>query len=344
MSQGGSESWKFETTDVLEARRRIQAHVRRTPLAHSAWLSERAGADVWMKLESLQLTGSFKVRGALNFVRRFVECHRARSGQADTPLPALVTASAGNHGQALAYAAGRFGIRPIIFTARDAPRTKLNAIRRYGADLRSIAQSYDECEVLAKAFARSANAVYLSPYSHPDILAATGTIALEILEDMPDVEEVVVPVGGGGLVSGIAATLARVAPSVIVTGVEAAASPAFTTSLREGRLTKIEVLPTLADGLAGNLDPETVTFDLVRTTVRRIIQVSEDDLAHAIAGLVAREHLVVEGAGAAGVASLLQPDDPERRPKVVVVVSGANIDAERLLSVFNRGAGPGASR
>jgi threonine dehydratase len=314
--------------------------VRRTPLAHSAWLSEQAGAEVWMKLESLQITGSFKIRGAVNFVRKLVEARPSSRTHAAAPL--LVTASAGNHGQALACAAAEGGLRPIIFTARDAPRTKLNAIKRYGADLRSIAQSYDESELLAKAFARSANAEYLSPYSHPDILAATGTIALEILEDLPDVEEVVVPVGGGGLVSGIAATLARIAPGVSVTGVEAAASIPFTSSLRAGRIATVDVGPTLADGLAGNLDPETLTFELVRRFVRRIVQVSEDDLARAIAGLVRCEHLIAEGAGAAGVASLLTPDDAERRPKVAVVVSGANIDADRLLSVLTRGAGPAA--
>jgi threonine dehydratase len=326
----------------LEARRRIEGHVRRTPLTYSPWLSERAGADVWMKLESLQITGSFKVRGAVNFVRRFIEAHQDGTEAARAERPAIVTASAGNHGQGLAYAAERWGIRPVIFTAHDAPRTKLDAIRRYGADLRSIASNYDESELLAKAFARTENALYLSPYSHPDIVAGTGTIALEILEDLPEVEEVVAPIGGGGLVSGIAVTLAQIAPTVTVTGVEAAASPAFSTSLREGRITKIDVQPTLADGLAGNLDPDTVTFDLVRTSVGRIVQVSEDDLAHAITGLVRSEHLIAEGAGAAGVASLLQRDDPDRRRKVVVVVSGANIDVDRLRTVLNREAGPGA--
>jgi threonine dehydratase len=343
MTQSGRDSWTLRVADVFEARRRIERHLQPTPLVHSAWLSERAGADVWMKLESLQPTGSFKIRGALNFVSRFVESRGPTPGAGDR-LPALVTASAGNHGQALAWAGARAGIRPVIFTARDAPRTKLDAIRRYGADLRSIAESYDECELLAKAFARSANAMYLSPYSHADIIAAAGTIALEILEERPDVEEIVVPVGGGGLVSGIAATLAQVAPAVAVTGVEAAASPAFTTSLRHGRLTTIDVQPTLADGLAGNLDPETLTFDIVRTSVRRIVSVSEGELADAISGLVGHEHLVAEGAGAAGVASLLQPDDRERRRKIAVVVSGANIDVERLAAVLSRGAGLAAPR
>ena len=340
MSGLAETSWTFKLTDVLEARRRIAGRVRRTPLARSAWLSERTGVDVWLKLESLQITSSFKPRGAVNFVRTLVErCDPARDD-----FPVIVTASAGNHGQALAYAAAQAGIRPIIFTARDAPTTKLNAIRRYGADLRDVADNYDHSEHLAKAFAASAGRTYLSPYSHPDILAGTGTIALEILEDLPEVDEVVVPIGGGGLIAGMAATLVSVAPKVIVTGVEAAASPALSTSVREGRVTEIDVKPTIADGLAGNVDPDTLTFDLIRSHVRRIVQVSEDDLEDAVAGLIAQEHLVAEGAGAAGVASLLGPLPGSLGKQVVVVISGGNIDAARLLEVLTRAASSATAR
>ena len=326
----------FDVTDVFQARRRIAGHVRRTPLVRSAWLSEVSGVEVWLKLESLQITSAFKVRGAVNFVRRLLESDGGSSAMPDTAK--IVTASAGNHGQAVAYAGSLAGIRTTIFTPRDAAVTKLEAIRRYGADLRATADSYEHSEELAKAFARTEGATYLSPYSHPDVMAGTGTIALEILEDLPDVAEVVVPLGGGGIVAGMAVTLRTVAPMVVVTAVEAAASPVFTTSLREGRLARIQVKPTLADGLAGNVDPETLTYDLIRSHVRRIALVSEDDLTNAIAGLVAQEHLVVEGAGAAGVASLIGSRLDSLGPRVVVVVTGGNIDASRLLGVLAQAA------
>ena len=317
--------------DIIEARRRIGPHIRRTPILPSAWLSTLTGADVRLKLESLQLTNSFKLRGAVNATAAFVERRRGSPGPADT----LVTASAGNHGRAMAAAAERLGLRLVVFAPQSAPRAKLDYIARHGADLRP-APTYEDSERLAKAFAAETGATFISPYSHPDVIAGAATVAVEILEDWPDVETTLVPVGGGGLVSGIAIAARELAGSIEVVGVECEASPAFHEALKAGHVVEVEVHPTLADGLAGNMDPETMTFDLVKRYVDRTVLAPESAIADAIRGLFEKERVIAEGAGATAVASLLA-GLPVTGRKVAVVVSGANIDAARLSKLLQRG-------
>lgn len=311
--------------DVHRARLRIDGKVRRTPLVRSDWLSEVSGGEVHLKLESLQATGSFKARGALNAVLALME----RRGE-DDPLPRLVTASAGNHGRALAWAASFAGIRPVVFTPANAPAAKLDPIRSLGADLRAVAETYEDSERLAKRHAADTGDDYISPYSHPDLLAAIGTIALEILEDLPSVGQLVVPVGGGGLIAGIALATAAVRPEVEVVGVEAEASHPFASSLAAGRIVEVDVRPTIADGLAGNMDPDNLAFPVVQALVRRMTTVGEADLRAGIRGLVRHEHLVAEGAGVAGVAALAAGRVGSRSLTTAVIVSGANIDLSLL--------------
>lgn len=315
--------------EVRRARERTAGRLRRTPLIHSAWLTERAGFDVYLKLESLQVTGSFKARGALNAVLALAE--RVPAG---APLPTVVSASAGNHGRALAWAASSVRLPVVIFTPRHAPEAKLSAIRRLGADLRDEAEDYEQAESLAKAHARRTGAPYLSPYSHPDLLSAIGGIALEIVDDLPGVSQVVVPVGGGGLIAGIAQAVKALHPPARVVGVEVEASHPFTASLAAGRIVEVEVGPTLADGLAGNMDPDNIAFPIVQRLVDDIVLASEDQLAAAIRGLVEREHLVAEGAGAAAVAAVLAGSIRQGPGPAAVVVSGANIDTSRLVSIL----------
>jgi len=313
--------------DVLLARQRIAPYVRRTPLVESAWLSDLADARVWLKLESLQRASSFKSRGAFNAVI-------ARLEGADGPPARIVTASAGNHGRALAEAAEVFHLPLVVFTPADAPTTKLDAIRRHGADLRAEGRDYDHAERLAKAFAKETGAAFISPYNDADVIAGAGTIALEIFEDAPDVETLVVPIGGGGLISGMAKAAKAIAPDCAIIGVEVEASCAFQTSVRAGRLVEIVPGPTLADGLGGNPDPETITFWFVQQLVDRIVTVREQDLAAAIVGLVEAEHLIAEGAGAAGVAALVGEHADVRGRRVAVIVTGSNIDRARLRSLL----------
>jgi threonine dehydratase len=318
--------------EVLEARARIKTRIFRTPLRRSEWMSDLAGRDVFLKLESLQPTGSFKIRGALNAAIRHVERHGR------TPPP-IVTASAGNHGRALAYAAEALGLRLTVYVPRDAPRAKRDAIARHGAEL-TLVDTYDETERSAKRHAASGDAIYISPYADADVIAGAATIALEIFEDLPEVATIVVPIGGGGLASGIAIVARALspkprAPSPQIVGVEAAASTAFSTSLAAGRITEITVGPSIADGLTGNLDPDSMTFEIVRTTVDRIVTISEQDIAAAMHGLAAHDHLIVEGAGGAAVAAIQSGTCGGDNGPLVAIVSGANIDLERFLRVLD---------
>jgi threonine dehydratase len=316
--------------DIAAARGRIAPYVRRTPLLPSAWLSSLAGADVRLKLESLQPTNSFKIRGAVNAAAAFLE-RRARHQRSPG---IIVTASAGNHGRAMAFAAERLGLDLVVFTPRSAPKAKLDHIARHGADLRP-AGTYEEAERLAKAFAADGSATYISPYSHPDVIAGAATVAVEILEEWPETATILVPVGGGGLVGGIAIAARAISPGVDVVGVEAEASPAFHEALKAGRIVEVEVHPTIADGLAGNMDPESITFDIVRCLVGRTVLVPEPAIEDAIRGLFAEERVIAEGAGATAVAALVSGLGVSGG-RVAVVVSGSNIDAQVLARVLRR--------
>jgi threonine dehydratase len=313
--------------EVLQARRRIAPYVRRTPLVPSSWLSDVAGADVALKLESMQHSSSFKSRGAFNAVI-------ARLERSAPKLARLVTASAGNHGCALAAAAETFSLPLTVFTPADAPQVKLAAISRHGAELRADSRDYDEAEKLAKAFARDKGAAFISPYNDRDVIAGAATVALEIFEDAAETDTLVVPIGGGGLISGVAAVAKALTAGCTVVGVEVEASCAFQTSVRAGKLVEIVPGPTLADGLGGNPDPETITFEPIQRLVDRLVTVSESDLEAALVGLVTAEHVIAEGAGAAATAAIVGKRVEVSGRRVAVVVSGANIDRARLAAIL----------
>jgi threonine dehydratase len=315
--------------DVFRARRRIAPYVRRTPFVRSSWLSDLAGADVSLKLESVQRSNSFKSRGAFNAVI-------ARLERGAPALARIVTASAGNHGRALAAAAEIFGLPLTVFTPVDAPQAKLTAISRHGAELRAEGRDYDEAEKLATAFARDTGAAFISPYNDADVIAGAATVALEIFEDAADTDALVVPIGGGGLIAGMAAVAKTISAACTVIGVEVEASCAFQTSVRAGKLVEIVPRPTLADGLGGNPDPETITFEPIQRLVDTIVTVSEPDLEAAVTGLVAAEHLTAEGAGAAATAAIVGRRIDLSGRRVAAIVSGANIDRERLAGLLRK--------
>jgi threonine dehydratase len=309
--------------DALRARRRIAPHVRRTPLVPSTWLSDRSGGDVRLKLESLQVANSFKSRGAFNAVIARLERTEGRPRQ-------IVTASAGNHGRGLAAAAETFALPLVVFTPASAPAAKLDAIRRHGADLRATGRDYDEAERMAKAFARDTGAEFISPYSDRDVIDGAATIALELFEDAPDLDTLVVPIGGGGMISGVGRVARAIDPGIQVIGVELEVSHVFQDSLRAGHLVEIEAGESIADGLGGNADPETITFELIQRYVDRIVTVSEEDLAAAIVGLVDKEHLI------AASAAILSTRVEVSGRKVAAIVSGSNVDRNRLMSVLSK--------
>jgi threonine dehydratase len=296
-----------------------------TPFLPSHWLSSIADGNVFMKLESLNLTSSFKIRGALNAALRLIEARGAGAA------PQLVTASAGNHGRALALAAERLGLACIVFTPASAPEAKKAAIRRHGAVLHGECDDYDAAETQAREYAEAEGGVYISPYNHPDVIAGAGTIGLEIVEAMPAFDVVVIPLGGGGLASGMGLALKAAAPHVTIVGVEVEASSPFTLSLEAGRITEITPRQSLADGLVGNLEAGAITFALVRQVVDYVVTVSEDDLARAMKGLATEERLIVEGAGVAATAAIMAGKASAPGQRVVAMVTGGNVDLPQWL-------------
>jgi threonine dehydratase len=311
-------------TDVYEARRRLASRIPRTPLLQSSWLSSIADGSVHLKIESLNLTSSFKIRGALNAALRLSE-------GIDAEPTTIVAASAGNHGRALALATEELGIPCVIFTPQNAPETKKTAIRRHGAILRSDCEDYDAAEVQAKEFAEAEGAIYISAYNHPDVIAGAGTIGIEIVEAMPSFDVVVVPLGGGGLAAGVGLAINAAAPQATIVGVEVEASSPFTLSLEAGRITEITPRPSLADGLVGNLEPGSITFPLVKQVVDYVVTISEDELARAMKGLATEERLIVEGAGAAAVAAIMTGKASAPGQTVVALVTGGNVDLPKWL-------------
>ena len=301
--------------DVLAARDRIASHVTRTPLRPSEALSRAAGGQILLKLECLQVTNSFKARGAGNAVLGLPH-----------PGSLIVTASGGNHGRAVAWAAERFGHRAIVFTPRAAPRAKTDAIRAHGAELRADAGSYDEAERLAKEAAVEPGATFISPYNHPHVIAGQGTIALELFDQDPALDAIVVPIGGGGLISGVAVAAKALWPSIRVVGVEAERSAAFTAALAAGRLVEITVGSTVADGLSGNVEAETMTWPLVRELVDEVVTATEDEIVDAMRHLSDAEGVVAEGAGATALAAVRSGRINVAGQRAAVLVTGGNVD------------------
>lgn len=309
--------------DVLAARERIGRHVRRTPLERSAFLSEACGVDVLLKLECWQRTRSFKVRGAFNAVALLT---------ADERSAGVVTASAGNHGQAVALAAAEYGVRATIFVPADAPQVKQQRIRQLGAQLDNDATDYDEAEQLAQQHAAAHGLRFIHPYSELAVMSGQGTVALEILEDAPDVREVVVPVGGGGLAAGTGAVLRARSPHVRLLGVQSVETRAMYEAFQAGHVVDVPVTPTLADGLAGCTDDN--AFRAVRAVLDDLVLVGETEIGEAIRLLYQRDGVVAEGAAAVVAAALLS-GRVSPAGTTALVVSGGNIDGARLARILS---------
>lgn len=308
---------------VQAAARRIAPYIRRTPLIRAEGLSEATGRDVFLKLETLQRTRSFKRRGACNALLALAE---------RTPdLPSIVTASAGNHGIALSSIARELEVRLTIYVPKDAPRAKLDRLRGPGITIVADCVDYDEAEARALESGRRGEGLFISPYSHPDVIAGAGTVALEVLEDLPHTGAIVVPTGGGGLLAGVAIAVDRGAR---VIGVEPEVNPAFTEALAAGRVTTIAPGSSLADGLLGNLEPDALTFHLVRNWQVPMHLVPETRVVEGVRALFSHERLVAEGAGGIAVAALLDGRLDALPDPIVLLVTGANVDADRFAQVI----------
>jgi threonine dehydratase len=313
--------------DVARARAAVGDVARHTPVLPSATLSERAGgANVLLKAESLQRTGSFKIRGALNKLAAVGEgCSRG-----------VVCGSAGNHAQALAFAAQARGVPCEVFMPAEASIGKAEAAQALGATVRLAGAAVDDCVAAAKERAAETGMVFVHPFDDPDVVAGQGTLGLELLDDVPDLAKVVVPIGGGGLGSGVAIAVKSARPDVEVVGVQAETVAPFPASLRAGEPIDAPQALTIADGIAVKR-PGNLTLELIGQWVDDVVVVAEDDIAEAMVMLMERAKLVVEGAGAVGVAALLSgTTSVSSEGSTVVVLSGGNVDAGLLAVVARR--------
>ncbi len=316
--------------DIQAARELLRGVSRVTPLRSARWLAEKVGGPVDLKCENLQRAGSFKIRGAYTRLARLTDDERARG---------VVAASAGNHAQGVALAASMLGVAVTVFMPVGAPLPKVSATRGYGADIRFTGSSVDDALVAAREFAAETGAILIHPFDHVDIVAGQGTVGLEILEQRPDVKTVVVCTGGGGLLAGVAVAIKAIRPDVRVVGVQAAGAAAYPGSLAVHHPVALAQMSTMADGIAVGC-PGDIPFALVDALVDEVRVVDDEAIARALVLTLERSKLVVEPAGAAGLAAVL--DDPASfEAPVVVVVSGGNVDPLLLLRVIRHGLAAG---
>jgi threonine dehydratase len=326
ISKNGNPKSAVEPRDLYLARRTIAALARRTPLVHSVALSERTGAEVHLKLETAQETGSFKLRGAANRLVNLTLDERSRG---------VITVSTGNHGKAVAFVARKLGVPATICVPEQVLAHKVAAIRKLGATVVTHGASQDEAEAHAAELSREQGLVWVSAFDDPWIIAGQGTIGLEILEELPNVDTLIVPLSGGGLIAGIALAAKTASAAIRTVGVTMERGPAMAMSMRAGHPVTVVDEPTLADSLMGGIGLENrYTFAMVQRFVDEVALVSEQAIAAAMAHAVREERVVVEGGGAVGIAALLAGKVGELGRQVVVVLSGANVDMAALTAML----------
>jgi len=318
---------------IQRASERIAGTTRRTPLERSLWLSQETRREVFLKLECLQSTGSFKLRGA-------IACLSSLTDEAKSL--GVLTVSAGNHGLAVAYCAEALGIDARIVVPRSASRAKVEAIKRYGVELVECGEDYYEAERIAREMERETGRVFVSPYNDPQVIAGQGTVALEMLEEAPDLDAIIVPVGGGGLIAGVAVAAKAINPNIKVYGAEPAASPTMTRALEAGHLFYVEEEETIADGLAGNIESESITFPLTQMFVDGMVLVSEEAIRKSIAKVALEDRLIIEGSAAVSIAAI--SDQRIEGHRVAAVVTGRNITMELFGQVLSEKQKPDAER
>ena len=309
--------------DIRQARERIASTARRTPLERSRWLSAEHGREVFLKLECFQLTGSFKIRGAMAKLSALTPDERSHG---------VLTVSAGNHGLAVAHCSEVLRLDATIVVPETASQAKVASIRRYPVTLIERGATYDDAERAAREMERESGLTFVSPYNDREVIAGQGTIGLEILEDSPGIDVVVVPVGGGGLLAGVAIAAKAVNPRIKVYGAEPLASPTMTAAIDAGHVIEIEEQATIADGCAGNIEPGSMTFPIIQRLVDGIILVSEDSIRTAIARIAREDHLMIEGSAAVSVAAL--SDAHLEGNSVAAIVTGRNISLDVFAEVI----------
>jgi threonine dehydratase len=310
---------------ILKARKAIAPFIKCTPLVQSQYLTSFCGCPLFLKLENLQITSSFKPRGVFNKLLHLSAEEKDRG---------IITASVGNHGEALAFAAQKLNYYARVVVPKTTPKVKIDGIKKYGGDLVLFGETYDDAERKAKELALKDGCAYISPYNDELIIAGHGTIGLEIIEALPNVDAVMVPLGGGGLISGISIAIKSTMPHVKVVGVQSKSSPVMYESLKAGKIVNVQKAKgkSLAEGLSGNVGP--LTFEIVQKYVDRVVLVREETLRHAVFLLWKYDKQVVEGSGAAAVAPVMENKSLFKDKRVVSVVTGGNIDGDLFQSIL----------
>lgn len=313
---------------IVAAHERISGIVDETPFSYAPRLSEQSGCEIYLKKENLQVTGAFKIRGAYNKIASLSDHERSLG---------VITASAGNHAQGVAMAAQIFAINALIVMPESTPLTKINGVRYYGAEVILSGSNYDEAYAYAYEYSQKNEMIFVHPFADEAVIAGQGTIALEMLNVIPDLDAIVIPVGGGGLISGMASCIKQMAPSIEVIGVSAMGAPAMRESFEAKKAIDSLSVRTIADGIAVR-DTSPLTLGHILETVDTIIGVDDEEIANAILFLLERQKLVVEGAGAVGVAALLHDKLPHLKGKKVgIVLSGGNMDVTLLSIIIEKG-------
>lgn len=311
--------------DIVLAANRIQPHIRETPLEYSPYFSEASGANVYLKLENLQHTCSFKLRGAFNKLL----CLSTAERQAG-----CVTASSGNHGAAIAYAMNRLGVTGVIFVPEKTSTVKVESIKRAGGEVRFFGTDGLDTETHAREYAGKHGMAYLSPYNDVEVIAGQGSCGVEIARQLERVDAVFIAVGGGGLISGVGAFMKSVNPSVQIVSCQPAASDVMTQSVRAGEILELPSEPTLSDGTAGGIEAGAVTFDICRDVVDRYVVVDEDKIAAAMRAFIDSHHMLLEGAAGVAIAGFDQVAGDYAGKNVVILICGGNISRETLARVI----------
>jgi threonine dehydratase len=324
-SLSAGEVLMISVDDIEQARKRIKGHIKNTPLHHSPYLSEMIQGSVYLKLESEQVTGSFKVRGALNRLMTLTKEETARG---------VITASTGNHGLGTAFAAKQLGISAQVVFPKEASAVKLKKMQNAGVEVIQDV-GYADVEPYARKLAKDRGMTYVSPYNDPMIVAGAGTSGLEIVEQLDNIDAVIVPIGGGGLISGIATAVKAMSPHTEMIGVQSEVSPEVYESWKAGHWVDAEESDSLAQGLMGGVESDSITLDIIQEHLDRIVLVSEKSILEAIRVLYEKEKLVIEGAGAASTAVLLEHKSELIGKRVVAVVSGGNISEEEVISLLS---------
>lgn len=314
-------------TLIREAENIVYNVAYKTPLEHSLSISHMLGCNIYLKLENMQKTGAFKIRGAYFKIYRHLEDAKNRG---------VITASSGNHAQGVAFASSVLGVKATIVMPETTPIYKINATKSYGANVILYGEVYDEAYKKAVEIAEDTKALFIHPFNDEEIVAGQGTIGVEILSQLGDVDAVLVPIGGGGLISGIGVALKKLKPSVRVIGVEPEVAPKYYESRKAGTLLTVNIGPSLADGVLTKSVGD-ITFEIMNCVVDDVVKVSEDSIARAIYLLMERAKIVVEGAGALPLAAMLEGYLNNSGKKIILIVSGGNIDLTTLYRVVTRG-------